>query len=109
MTTPTRIPVCNLCGHPGAGHTDTTRQCPPFPAVSLSVLVTDEGVNYGDHAQDVVRAVEVNPDETVASMVRRLLGPRSSYDRTTRHLTIRLVEPRKEEQQEFYDSFVPPF
>ena len=99
--------VCNLCGHPEAEH--ATRQCPPLPAVALSVLVTDEGVDYGDHAQDVVRAVEVDPEESVATMVRRLLGAKHQYDRTTRHLTIRLVEPRKEEQQEFHKMFKPPF
>ena len=42
-------------------------------------------------------------------MVRRLLGAKHQYDRTTRHLTIRFVEARKEEQQEFHKQYEPPF
>lgn len=41
--------------------------------IQVSALVVEVGVNMGDHAQDVVRAVEVSRDETVGEVVDRLL------------------------------------
>jgi hypothetical protein len=39
----------------------------------IQITMTEPGVNMGDHAQDVVTAVEAKPDETVADLVERLL------------------------------------
>ena len=43
------------------------------PAYVINALVTDQGVNMGDHGQDVVRAVAVDPTETVESLLARTL------------------------------------
>ena len=44
-----------------------------IPAYVINALVTDQGVNMGDHGQDVVRAVAVDPTETVESLLARTL------------------------------------
>lgn len=43
--------------------------------IALAVTVTRTGVNMGDHAQDVTTAHEVDPDETIEDLARRLLKP----------------------------------
>ena len=43
------------------------------PTYVINALVTDQGVNMGDHGQDVVRAVAVDPTETVESLLARTL------------------------------------
>lgn len=40
----------------------------------IQVRLTQTGVNYGDHAQDVVTLYEVGEGETVQELVDRLLG-----------------------------------
>jgi hypothetical protein len=64
-------------------------------------MLTKVGVNMGDHAQDVVRAVEVSPDETVQEMANRVLsvdkwvpqGPVGFDYQYDWYLIVRLVEP----------------
>lgn len=63
----------------------------------INATVTEVGVSMGDHAQDIVRAVMVSPDDTIASIVARCwpsdyVGhkqPRKYQD--TAYLTIRVV------------------
>lgn len=62
------------------------------------VLLTKQGVNMGDHAQDVTRAIEVRPGETVTELAHRVLTTRQWSTTPERvptpepewHLTIRL-------------------
>lgn len=42
----------------------------------INALVTEVAVNMGDHAGDVTKAVVVDPDETVAALVERILTAR---------------------------------
>ena len=66
------------------------------PPAIINALVTDQGVNMGDHGQDVTRAVAVEVTETIESLVARTL-----YDhdwmgevcgvKEDRYLTIRLA------------------
>lgn len=46
--------------------------------IELNVLQFEVGVNMGDHAETVIRAQQVDPDETVGELARRLLS-RSEY------------------------------
>jgi hypothetical protein len=39
----------------------------------INITVTEQAVSYGDHAQDVVRAVSVDPSETVEQLAARVL------------------------------------
>ena len=50
-----------------------TNPRPINPAYVINALVTEQGVNMGDHGQDVVRAVAVDPTETVESLLARTL------------------------------------
>ena len=75
-----------------------------------SVVLVQTGVNVGDHAQDVSRAVEVGWEETVRSAANRLLsteswrndgnGQMEKYRKGEYEwrLEIRLVEPFEEVQ-----------
>lgn len=62
----------------------------------LNILLVKQGVNMGDHAQDVTRAVSVLPDETVREVAERLLASRSWSGTPTFeadwYLVIRLAE-----------------
>lgn len=51
-------------------------------STNISAHLIEVGVNMGDHGQDVTRAVEVLPEETVEHMVERLLKPRYAGDTT---------------------------
>ncbi|ERG63499.1 hypothetical protein L332_03390 [Agrococcus pavilionensis RW1] len=70
--------------------------------VQVSALVVEVGVNMGDHAQDVTRAVEVRRDETVGEVVDRLLTSsqwvslqmgHQQMPQTSWRLELRAVEP----------------
>ena len=66
------------------------------PAYVINALVTDQGVNMGDHGQDVVRAVAVDPTETVESLLARTLYDHDwqgelSGVKADSYLTIRLA------------------
>ena len=52
---------------------------------TLNVLLFDVGVNMGDHAETVIRAQQVDPNETVGDLARRLLTrERNHYDYETK-------------------------
>lgn len=68
-------------------------------SVTVSVMLVEVGANMGDHAQDVFRAQEVDPSETVGELAERLLlskgwGSRS-FDYQSR-IEIRVAEPKLE-------------
>lgn len=75
-----------------------TEQPPVGPAVS--VMYTRTGRNMGDHAQDIVRMVEVDRDDTIGDLVDRTLDrerPNRWRDNPwDDFLVIRLVEPKPE-------------
>ena len=48
----------------------------PLPPTAINALVTEQGVNMGDHGQDVTRAVAIEPSETVESLLARTLCKR---------------------------------
>ena len=65
-------------------------------AYVINALVTDQGVHMGDHGQDVVRAVAVDPTETVESLLARTLYDHGwlgelSDIKADSYLTIRLA------------------
>lgn len=65
-------------------------------AYVINALVTDQGVFMGDHGQDVVRAVAVDPTETVESLLARTLYDHGwlgelSDIKADSYLTIRLA------------------
>ena len=67
-----------------------------IPAYVINALITDQGVNMGDHGQDVVRAVAVDPTETVESLLARTLYDHDwqgelSGVKADSYLTIRLA------------------
>lgn len=68
----------------------------PAPVVTL----TKQGVNMGDHGQDVVTAIEITPGETVEDLARRALtrpdwhGDRHVEDEW--YVTIRIPAPATE-------------
>ena len=62
----------------------------------INALVTDQGVDMGDHGQDVTRAVAVDRTETVESLIARTLYDRDWLGeiagvKESRYLTIRLA------------------
>ena len=66
--------------------------------IQVSAMHTRTGVNCGDHAQDVIAAVEIAPDETVQDLVTRIIGlvdgNFSSYTREFEdYITLRVVKP----------------
>lgn len=71
--------------------------------MSISVSYTKVGVNLGDHAQDVINMIEVGPDETVESLVRRTIESRATWSESpyADYLTIRIVKPFSIEEGEF--------
>ena len=81
----------------------------PTPA-QISVLLTHVGVNMGDHAQDITKAVEIRDDEKFGDAIRRLLQSDSIYLRRPQYeqyLTIRLVEPATPDPA--FDTTEAPF
>lgn len=56
------------------------------------------GVNFGDHGETVLVAVEVDPDETVQALVDRLIPAGNKWRlRDYEHfITLRLVQPAAE-------------
>ena len=66
------------------------------PRFMINALVTDQGVEMGDHSQDVTRAVAVNVSETVESLLERNLYAHDWMGAVTgvkenSYLTIRLA------------------
>lgn len=68
----------------------------------ISVTLTNVGVNMGDHGQDVVNVLDVDPDMTIAHLVEaELTEPAPSWgtsaeERTLKpdnYLTIRVARP----------------
>lgn len=65
---------------------------------AVNITQTDQGVNMGDHGQDVIRAVAPKPDETVQQLIERTLmtfswddsGPGTPAE--DRYLTIRIAK-----------------
>lgn len=51
----------------------------------------------GDHAADVKIAHEVDPDETIRDLVKRLLFNNKSHPRYMDHIEIRLARPKDSE------------
>ena len=68
---------------------------PAITAAIINALVTDQGVYMGDHGQDVVRAVAVDPTETVECLLARTLYDRDWQGKHSvkadSYLTIRLA------------------
>lgn len=63
----------------------------------INIIRTQQAVYMGDHAQDVLTAVEVRPDETVAQLVERALyrlegWPQQRVVDADAYITIRLAE-----------------
>ena len=62
----------------------------------INILLTRQAVNYGDHAQDITRAVLVDPLETVEHLVGRALTYRDCGGETKylgdAYLTIRIAD-----------------
>ena len=64
------------------------------PHTQINALLTEQGVNMGDHGQDVTRAVVLDPNETVSAMIDRLFpepGRWSTDRRPDLRLTIRVA------------------
>lgn len=62
---------------------------------AINILLTNQGVNMGDHAQDTVRAVAPKPAETLESLIERtLVGGDHRWDEpeARRYLTIRIAK-----------------
>jgi len=61
----------------------------------IDALFVRVGVNMGDHAETVWRSVEVDPDETVRSLMDRLIEPTNKYKARDYEDYVRLqfVEP----------------
>ena len=66
----------------------------------INALLTEVGVNMGDHGQDVTKAVIVNTDMTVQELINKYLTKRTwiSFEEPSRetpaddrYLTIRLA------------------
>ncbi|AYN58873.1 hypothetical protein PP634_gp47 [Arthrobacter phage Richie] len=77
-----------------------THQGATVETVSINALLTEVGVNMGDHAQDVTKAVIAKPDMTVQELCDKFLTKRTwmglnEPDRKAadpdRSLTIRLA------------------
>lgn len=82
-------------GHDRKGISDMTNS-----TSHINALLTEVGVNMGDHGQDVTKAVIVNPEMTVQELVDKFLTkrtwmsleePRRETPADDRYLTIRLA------------------
>lgn len=58
----------------------------------VNVILTEVGVNMGDHAQDVQTALEVSPETTIQDLVDTVLTNDHDYDYGN-YVTIRLARP----------------
>ena len=63
----------------------------------INIIHTEQGVNMGDHGQDVIRAVPVDDSMTIRELVQQALMQRQ-WDKTLKpqrdsYLTIRLAVP----------------
>lgn len=47
---------------------------------SYNIIVTEQNVNYGDHAQDMTHAVSTNPEMTIQELVNRHLKAHDGYE-----------------------------
>jgi hypothetical protein len=61
---------------------------------AISATLVSVAVNCGDHAQDIHRSVEVNPDDTVRDLMERVIeagkwSPRKYDD----HVVLRFIQP----------------
>ena len=63
---------------------------------NVNVILTEVGVNMGDHAQDVHTALEVSPGTTIQDLVETVLTSDHDYGN---YLTIRLARPIGGESQ----------
>lgn len=63
---------------------------------NVNVILTEVGVNMGDHAQDVHTALEVSPGTTIQDLVETVLTSDHDYDN---YVTIRLARPIGGESQ----------
>lgn len=65
---------------------------------ALSVLLYQVGVNMGDHGETVVKAVEVDDEETVRALLDRLIPVSSKWrNREYEHyVVLRFVQPAAE-------------
>jgi hypothetical protein len=68
------------------------------PAVVFSVMLTETRVNCGDHAQDIVKALDVPESMTIGELVRERLQqcdwrgePMSDEASAENYITIRLA------------------
>lgn len=66
--------------------------------MKINVTRTRQGVNMGDHAQDVTDALEVDPNMTVKEFVQFALTEMRGYPSTRQpmrdaYLTIRIANP----------------
>lgn len=65
------------------------------PSLALSVLLTKVGVNMGDHAQDVITAIDATPDQTIEELAAATLRDKDWRGNVAIHedwfLTIRIA------------------
>ena len=61
----------------------------------ISATLHAVGVNFGDHGETVLRAVEVAEDETVRALIERLIpgGGKYRHREYDHFVTLRFVEP----------------
>lgn len=62
---------------------------------AIATTLHQVGLNFGDHGETVIRAVEVPEDETVRALMERLVPPAGKYrNRDYDHfVTLRFVMP----------------
>lgn len=69
-------------------------------SAKINAILTKQGVSFGDHAQDVITAVEPRDGETVREFCDRVLTERTwkgeRQPRGDYYVTLRLVEPEPE-------------
>lgn len=77
--------------------------------ISVSVRLVKVAVNCGDHGQDIVRTVEVRPDETLSEVAARLLGAFSQWTSPDYdwRLEVQLVEPAPQRAEPVVDDMDP--
>ena len=72
----------------------TTREHDEKAPDQIAAMIHRVGVSFGDHAETVVRVVEVGPDETVRDLMERLMSRGRFLRRDYDHfVTLRFVEP----------------
>ena len=64
----------------------------------VNALRVQEGVNMGDHGQDVTTAIDVRPDDTVGSVIEKhMLGGWPNAPQTDVAIVIRVAVDRDSE------------